>query len=186
MATVGLKNLHYAKLTKDDATGVTYETPARLGGAISLRVDPQNNKTTLYADDAPFATAQSISEINVDIELADLDPSVMAILLGHTIDSVTGEVTSKAGDMAPYVGIAGEAEKHNGAKRFFKLLKGRFSEGEENLQTKGDSPEYTTPKLTGSFVMREYDGQWRRIVDSDSSLGADLIANWYASMEPTT
>ena len=92
MATVGLKNLYYAKNTKDDSTGVTYETPAKLGGAIQVDINPQISKNTLYADDAPFATASSMTEITVTIDTADIAPSVVAALGGHTYDSISGSV----------------------------------------------------------------------------------------------
>lgn len=182
MATVGLKNLYFAKNTKDDSTGVTYDAPARLGAAIQVDINPQNAKNTLYADDAPFAVASSITEITVNINTADIAPSVVAALGGHDYDSITGAVTYKASDTPPYVAIMGESEKHDGKTRYFKLLKGKFNETQETIQTKGEKVEFTTPKLEGSFVAREYDGKWKVICDADSS-NTTIASAWYASVE---
>lgn len=183
MATIGLKNLYYAKNTQDNSSGVAYDTPVKIGGAIQVDIQPTVNKNTLYADDAPFATASSMSEINVSMETADIHPSVVAALGGHTYDSTTGAVTYKADDSPPYVAIMGESEKHDGSVRFFKLLKGKFNETQETLQTRGESPEYTTPKLEGSFVAREYDKKWKVIRDVSASSSTSVATTWYASVE---
>lgn len=182
MATIGLKNLYFAKNTKDDENSVTYETPQRIGGAIQVDINPEVNTNTLYADDAPFAVASSITEITVSLEVADIPSSVVAELGGHSYNSVTGAITYKADDSPPYVAIMGESEKHDGKIRYFKLFKGKFNETQETIQTKGESVEFTTPKIEGSFVAREYDKKWKVVVDADSS-NSTIASAWYASVE---
>lgn len=179
MATVGLKNLYYAKCTQDNAEGLNYETPQRLGGAIQIDVNPQIAKSTIYADDAPFATASSINEITVTIETANLTSDVIAALGGHTIDK-DGKIIYGASDSPPYVAILGESEKHDGTTRYFKLLKGKFNETQETINTKGENVEFTTPKLEGSFVARDYDKKWKVILDSTDTA---VASSWYASVE---
>ncbi len=184
MATVGLKNLYYAVMSADTASGVTYGTPVKIAGAINVDVNPTVNFSTLYGDDAPFASESSMSEISVAIETADLSLEDQAALLGNTIDSTTKELVQKASDTAPYVALMFESGKHNGNTRYVKLLKGKFAPTQETLQTRGESVEYTTPKLEGRFVAREYDGEWKRIADSDNTESATIIASWYTSVEP--
>lgn len=184
MATVGLKNLYYAPLTADTAASLTYGAMKKIAGAIQVDINPSITFNTLYGDDAPFATDSSMTEISVTIETADLPLEDQAALLGHTVDSTTKELVAKASDVAPYVGLAFESNKHNGKVRYVKLLKGKFSPTQETIQTKGESVQYTTPKLEGRFVARENDGEWKRIVDSDNTESAALIAAWYTNMEP--
>lgn len=184
MATVGLKNLYYAIVSADTSSGVTYGTPVKIAGAINVDVNPTVNFSTLYGDDAPFASESSMSEISVSIETADLSLEDQAALLGNTIDSTTKELVQKASDTAPYVALMFESGKHNGNTRYVKLLKGKFAPTQETLQTRGESVEYTTPKLEGRFVAREYDGEWKRIADSDNTESATIIASWYTSVEP--
>jgi len=186
MATVGLKNLYYAPLTSDTDSGVTYGTMKKISGAIQVDINPSVTFNTLYGDDAPFAADSSMTEITVTIETADMPLEDLAALLGHTVDSTTKELSAKASDNAPYVGLAFESNKHNNKVRYVKLLKGKFSPTQETIQTKGESVEYTTPKLEGRFVARTYDGQWKRIADSDNSESATIITNWYTAMEPGT
>lgn len=185
MATVGLKNLYYAPLSSDTTSAISYGAMTKIAGAIQVDINPSVQFNTLYGDDAPFATDSSMSEITVTIETADMALEDVAALLGHTLNSTTKQLEAKASDTAPYVGLAFEAKKHNGETRYVKLLKGRFSPTQETIQTKGESVQFTTPKLEGRFVARTYDGVWKRIVDSDNSGSATLITGWYSAMEPS-
>lgn len=185
MATVGLKNLYYAALSSDTSSGVTYGAPAKISGAIQVDINPSINFNTLYGDDAPFAADSSMSEITVTIESCDLTLEQQAALLGHTVNSTTKQLEAKASDSAPYVAIMFEAKKHNGQTRYVKLLKGKFAPTQETIQTKGESVQYTTPRLEGRFVAREYDGAWKRVVDSDNTESATLISGWYSAVEPS-
>ena len=186
MATVGLKNLYYAKCTADSSSGVTYDTPTKIAGAVQVDINPTVNFTTLYGDDAPFASESSMSEISVTIETADLPIADHAALLGHTVDPTTKQLIAKSSDVAPYVALMFEANKHNNKTRYVKLLKGKFAASQETMQTRGESVEYTTPKLEGRFVAREYDGEWKRVADSDNTESSSVIASWYNSVEPGT
>lgn len=179
MAIIGLKNLFYAKCTQDDEQGIAYSTPTKMGGAIQMAVNPQIAKNTLYADDAPFATASSITDITVTLDVADLTAEVIADLGGHTIGA-NGEIIYGASDSPPYVAILGESEKQDGSTRYFKLLKGKFNETQETIQTKGEKVEFTTPKLEGSFVARKHDKKWKIILDSTD---ATVANSWYASVD---
>lgn len=178
MAQIGLKNFYYAPITKDDEEGTTYGTPKKVGNAVSVDTNPTVNKTQLYGDDMAVATDVSIGEITVSIETTDMPLEDQAILLGQTYDSLTGTVTAKNSDVAPYVGIAFETQKHNGGIRCVKLAKGKFAPSQETLKTKGANLEYQTPKIEGTFVARQSDGAWKIIKDVVS--GADT-ASWYAS-----
>lgn len=57
MALVGLKNIHYAKITKDEDTATTYGTLTKIGNAVSVDIQPQTQKAALYGDDMAVATS---------------------------------------------------------------------------------------------------------------------------------
>ena len=181
MATIGLKNLYYAKLTKDDLSGVTYESgTTKIAGLIEANIEPQTNSTTLYADDIPFATATTQGEINVTINVEDLPVEVHANLLGHTVKD--GVMRIKGSDIAPYVAIMFESQKRDGSTRYIKLLKGKFKEVKMNPKTKAATPEFVTPQLEGTFISRQYDGMSMKMADSTSS-GFTGAANWFSTVE---
>lgn len=51
----GLKEVHYAKITRDEAGTITYGTPVPYKGAVSLTLDAETgDPTKFYADDTIF------------------------------------------------------------------------------------------------------------------------------------
>ena len=182
MAQIGLKNFYYAIQTKDDATGVTYNTPKRIIGLNSVDINPTVNKATLYGDDSALATASSLGEIEVTVDLADLPIEDEAALLGHAYDTTTGVMKCSGSDSAPYVAIMFESEKHDGDIRYIKLLKGKFAESQATTNTRGDNIDYQLPQISGTFVTREYDGEWRKVKDA-SPTDTTVATSWYASVE---
>lgn len=181
MAQIGLKKFYYAVMsTEDTATSApVYETPKRITGLNTVDINPTINKATLYGDDAALATAISFGEVEVTIDLADLPLVDRAALLGHTIGT-DGVMVSKGSDTAPYVAIMFESETHNGLIRYVKLLKGKFAESQETINTRGDNVEYQLPKITGTFVCRANDGAWKKDIDTSDTT---IATSWYASVE---
>ncbi len=181
MPRIGVKNLYYAILTKDDATGVTYSAPVRIKGVININFDVTTNSNTIYADDIPWETANSFGGATVTIETADLTLEEQAALLGHKFEN--GGLTRNASDMAPYVAIMFESAKSNGGITYMKLYKGMFKDPKREFSTKKDQPEFKTSTIEGNFIARQYDGKWEYDVDSDDEDAATKISSWYTSVE---
>lgn len=173
---IGLRDLYYAILTKDDSTGVAYQTPVKIAGAINAKISPKVDTQTLYADDGPSETVTSLGEIEVEFEVKDLPLTVQAALLGHTISN--GVLTKDADDVAPYVALGFRSQKSNGKFRYVWLFKGRFETPEQEYKTKEDKPSFQTPKLKGTFVKRDYDGVWQVIGDEDET-GFTQASTWF-------
>ncbi len=179
---IGVKTLHYSVLTKDDATGVTYETPVSIAGVKTIDVRPSSGVDTLYGDDAPFDIASYLGDIEVTIETAQISIKDLGTLLGHTVEK--GIMEFKSSDEAPYVAILFESVKSNAKKRYVKLLKGKFAEPEDNFQGKDSSVHWNTAKLVGHFVVREYDEAWKRVADEDAAdYESTTGENWYKAVE---
>jgi len=66
----GLKNCHYAKATFDEDGNVTYDTPKRLPGAVSLSMDPEGESENFYADDIVYYVLNNNAGYEGDLELA--------------------------------------------------------------------------------------------------------------------
>ena len=177
MALIGLKNLHYATLTKDDAESSTYGTPKKIGNAVSVDINPTTNTANLYGDDMAVATDITLNEITVTIETTDIPLEDQAALLGHTF--ADGQLTAKGSDTSPDVALLFEAQKHDGGIRCVKLLKGKFAPSQETINTKGENLEYQVPQLTGTFVSRQSDGAWK--ITKDFAKGSDT-ASWYQAV----
>jgi phi13 family phage major tail protein len=179
-ALVGLKDLYYALLTKDDETGVTYGTPAKVSAAITAKISPKVDSAVLYADDGPAETAIAMGEVDVELETQDLPLEIQAAVLGHTLNAATGVMVKNSSDTAPYLALGFKAKKANGKYRFIWLLKGKFSPAEEEYKTSEDKVTYNTPKIKASFVKRANDNNWQYIADEDSGfVGAET---WFTAV----
>lgn len=162
---VGLKDLYYALLEKDDSTGVAYGTPVRIAGAIQANINPNPSVGTLFADDGPMETAATMGQIELSLVAADIPLDVQAVLLGHTMGGAI--LKRKASSTPPWVAIGFRSLKSNGKYRYTWLLKGKFSEPEQNHETRGDSVNFQTPTITGNFVKRDFDDEWIHQTDED-------------------
>lgn len=161
MAKIGLNNFKYAIL---DESAETYETPKSLGKAINCKVSIEKYSAELYADDTLAESDYTFKKGTVNITVDEDDDTIFAEILGHTIDEETGEMIRKDTDIAPYVGIARILTKLVGGVQKYKvefLAKVKFSEPEQDEQTKGDSVEFKTPSIEGT-VTKLSDGTWSK------------------------
>lgn len=183
---IGLKDLYYAKLIKDDETGVQYDTPKKIAPAISASVSPTVNSATLYADNGPIVTANSLGEITVEINPSDIPFDVQVDLLGQTINE-DGVIIDNAEDQAPEVALGFRRTTSAGTSRLVWLLKGKFSLPTEEAQTQGDTPEFQTPTITGVFIKRMFDGNWRYRLDTGmETANQDVATAWFSEVyDPT-
>lgn len=182
MATlIGFDKCFYAKITEGEDGNETYSTPVALPGAISISITPNVNNATLYADDGAYEESSALGNIDVELGLADLTPEIQADILGHTIKN--GVLSRKSSDVQPYVAIGGRSLKSNGKYRYFWLVKGKLNIPEQSRQTKGDSIEYNTPTLSGSFLKRNLDNAWILEADEDSTtLNPTTITSWFTAV----
>lgn len=181
---IGVKNFHYALLTKDDKTGAEYGTPVAVAGVKEINLKSGASQEVLYGDDAPFETANYINDAEVTVNIAQLPLADYAALLGHTVNK--GVVDVKADDTPPLVAIAFESTKSTGGKRYYKILKCRFTEPDDDFKGKESNAGFNTPAMTAKVLTREYDGAYKRIADSDEEdFDATVATKWYESIELT-
>lgn len=177
---IGMDQLYYAIMT--DEALETYDTPKRIPGAITGNVSPTTNSTTLYADDRADEVANSLGDIEIEINPKDLTPDILKDILGATTDS-NGALIQSSTDNAPYVALGWRSRKSNGKYRYYWFYKGKFQPNEEEFQTKEDTPTYQTPTITGLFVPRQKDNKWKVTIDEDgTSVTPDVITAWFTEV----
>lgn len=101
MAIKGLKNLVYAKITKEDETETVYDEVKRLGPAMALNLQPSINRGNLRADDQVLFSDAAKGPIAVTLNTAFLEEEVEADILGKELDE-NGGLTDSATDDPPY------------------------------------------------------------------------------------
>lgn len=81
-----IKNVHIAVKNTDDSGKVTYETPFRIPGAVSLSLEAQGELTPFYADGITYYTSSSNSGYKGDVEFALITDEYREKILKETVD----------------------------------------------------------------------------------------------------
>lgn len=178
---VGLKDIHIAILTEDTSSGTIYEKPEKLERAISAKITPKSNTENIYSDDAVEDVIAAFEGIDVEIELNQLSLTSRAKLQGAKI--VKGVLIENKNDIAPTIALGFKSKKTNGKYRYAWLLKGKFEITSDEYDTEGEKPAPKTAKLSGKFFARDFDGNYRFIVDEDET-GVDetIISGWFTAV----
>ena len=129
---IGLDEVHIAKVISDDANGIVYDTPIALKGAVNATVNPNSDVATDYGDNGVFFVTNNRGNTEMNLELIDVDPTVLAQMLGQR--KVNGVTIETPLDQSPYfavgfrVWIAGENDGEEEARALASLLK-RYMRG---------------------------------------------------------
>jgi len=182
---IGLDKFHYALLNSDTTAGVSYQTPIALKGALTVAYNPNSEIATLFADDGPYDTAETIGEIELEVGIADISQEDYAAIMGHTITG--GVMNELATDQPVDVAFGFRAKRSNGGYSYYWFLKGKFSKPSMDHETKGDSIGWQTPTMNGKFVARIYDGRYRSTTRDDADdYTAAIGTTWFDSVYGTT
>jgi len=95
----GLKNVHVAKLTEDDEGKVTFATPKKIPGAVSLSLPPVGEKTAFYADDIEYYTSIQNNGYEGTLEIALIPDWFNKEIMGETADE--NEVYTENANVQP-------------------------------------------------------------------------------------
>lgn len=148
---IGCDKLHYALLTADTGTELTYSTPVAMPGVMTLGITANTDSQTAFYDDGPGEVATALGDIEVTIEKNALSAQEKSVLLGHKLDT-NGAVIYGSEDIPPFVALGFRNLRTDGTYRYVWLYKGKFQEPEDSSTTKGDSIEFQNESITGSFV----------------------------------
>lgn len=194
MATrIGCDNLVYAIMTTEDTatTAPQYAAVKPALGVISVNINPNASQETLFADDGPYDTATTLGKIDVEINKAELTTENKADLLGHQVDSNGGIVYGDS-DIAPWVAIGFRTLKSNGKYRYVWLYKGKFTDPEDNNETKGDSINFQTDTISGQFVKLSNQitingvkvRPWKYEIDADNKDAKEAaMTSWFDAVQ---
>lgn len=190
---IGCDNLVWAKLKKDDGVKLEYDVPVALPGLMSIGINPNTESATAFYDDGPAESATTLGEIEVTIQKSALGAKESATLLGHAMDT-NGMVIYGANDTAPEGALGFRTLKSDGTYKYCWLLKGVFTDPEEENETKGDSINFQSDELVGKFAkvnkkytvtdsitMKSKEVQpWRLMIDAGAEgVSEKLIAGWF-------
>jgi len=186
MATIGLDNMVYAKIT-EDAQGIeTYAVPKILAKAIKADLSIELAEAALYADDALAHAIKAFKGGKLSLGVEDIGVAVASDLTGASVDD-NGVLVAASEDDGCLVAVGFRALKPDNSFRYFWLYRVKFAVPSSNLQTKGDSIQFQTPVIDGTIMRRnklDANGKhpWKaEITEGDPSVAA-VIAAWFTQV----
>lgn len=160
MAGIGLKRFRYAELNDDG----TYGTVKTLAGAIECTVSLELSEAVLYADDMIKEQVSVFQSGTITAGIDDDDDTIFSEILGKTMNSETGLVTSNVEDTPIYVGFGHVIPKLVNNVRKYKVEffpKVKFKPFFTDAKTKSDSLEFTTPSVEAT-IFEDANGNWEK------------------------
>lgn len=190
---IGCDNLVYAIMKTEDTASVApvYDTPKPAPGVMHININPNASQETLFADDGPMETATTLGKIEVEIQKNELTTENRADLLGHTIDANGGIVYGDS-DVPPYVAIGFRTLKSSGKYKYTWLYKGKFTDPEEQNETKGDGINFQADTISGQFTRLNNlttigsvkKRLWKYDIDGDNATAKEETMNsWFESVQ---
>lgn len=187
MATIGLDQLYYSKITEGANGDETYANPVSLAKAISADIAVELNEASLFADDAEAESIKAFKSGKLTLGVDDIGVTAAQDLTGASVDD-NGVLVASTEDQAPYVAIGFRALKANGKYRYFWLYRVKFAVPSTNLATKGDSIAFQTPTIEGTIMRRnKVDGNGRHPWKTEVTEGATgvteaTINSWFTKV----
>lgn len=176
----GVKNVHFAPITETGGV-ITFDTPVKFPGAVSLTLEPLGETTPFYADDSAYYVSVSNNGYEGTYEVAEIPLEFRTKILGDDLSEdgiLTETTTSKPKQFAMMFEFDGDVKATRHV--LYNCTASRPSQGSE---TKGESIEPGTSEL--SFTASpNAEGIVKR---STTATTTDEIYNaWYTKVfEPT-
>ena len=187
---IGLDNVVIAKVLSDSAEGISFGPVIALKGAVNATVNPNSDVAVDYADNGPFFSASNRGNTELSLEMIDVDPDVLAQLLGQRkVNGVTVETAlDQSSDYALgfRVWLAGKDDNGNNRYQLFWYAKGKFSVPETGGETKTESLNFGHISVTAQFVQTQFvpNGQeagtiCTHVRTDDPSVPSSVKTNWF-------
>ena len=188
-STTGLKDVVIAKMLTDTETvgatagATTYDTPAKLVGALNVELSPDSgDPDEQWVDDHLNDVLIPTPRIKFTAEMADIPPETRALINTHTTDT-NGVVVAKGDDAVTYFALGFKSQKQNGSTRYEWLYKGYAKLIGSKSETIGkDGRKRQTTKIEFTFVPRTSDNVYHVFVDDDTPAFSTAKATFFTTV----
>ena len=180
----GILDVYVARMTTPDTSSArpTYDTPRVLGKSIEVTITPVYKEGQLYASNRMVRNKKIIDHYDLKFNADVISPENNAYIFNRQADSNGVQIID--GDADPIEMAVGLCRtKDNGAKEYWWLYRGKFSEPTITGKTDTDKIEYQTPTIEGRCDRRIYDNRLGMVADSeDTELTASVLTTWFNSV----
>lgn len=182
----GFKDVYVAKVTANNNSTYTAETPIKLARGISAKVSDKFNREKIYSDDGVEDVIDSYEGTDVELEVSALAPQDYALLYNNLYEN--GYLVKKASDVAQELALGYRCKQRNGKYEFTWLYCGRFERPEQEETTQKDKIEVASQTLKGSFYQRQKDDEYQIVVDETNLIESNTdakaaIEDWFSKVQ---
>lgn len=178
---IGVRDLHIAKITKDDLSGTTYESPVAVPSLISIEIADNTENVTFYSDDVVEQVIPAFSGKEVTIELGYLSHEIESKISGNTYEN--GVFTQSSDAVASEYAIMFRAPLSKGGFQYVTLYKGVLSRNEATYQGKEESIESSNVTLTGVFMPLISNGKVSARANSTDEGAEEFTSKWFTAVQ---
>lgn len=180
---IGCKDLHFAPLTTDTSSNLTYGTIKKIPSLVAIDIKDSSDSVVFYSDDVAEQTINTFANKEVTIELGYLDPKLEAEITGQKYEN--GVFIQEATPASKELALMFKAELSTGGYQYVCLYKGVLKRDESAYKTKEESIEGQTVKLTGIFSPLANNGRvFIKANDSDTE-NKTLVGKWFTEVPKT-
>jgi len=172
----GFKNAYYAKITETEGK-ISYGTPVKLNGAVSMSLAAAGELVQFYADDSLYFSDNTNNGYDGTLELALVPDDFKTDILGETLDANQVMVENATGVSNPFALLC-EFTTDNGAKKF-AFYNCIASRPELAATTMGETKEVSTETLNLT-IRPNKEGLVK--TSTTASTSQETINDWYNSV----
>ncbi len=173
----GLKNVHYAPITEGEG-GITFGTPKRLPGAVSLTLEVQGEEVEFEADDVIYYSSYSNTGYKGTLEIANITDDFRKDILGDVEDETSHVLMEYASAEAKPFALLYEVNGDQKATRRV-LYYCTVSRPGENASTSGKTKTPQTDSMSLTAVPMA-DGLTRARTQENTT--AAVFNDWYKAV----
>jgi phage major tail protein, phi13 family len=175
----GVSKLYYAVATEADDGTLTFGTPVSIPGAVNLKLDPEGDTLTEYADNGIWTQVTASNGYKGSLEVECFPDSFRSDCLGETIDSVNGVVTESALANPSHFALMGEFSGDKKARKwvYYYCLATRPG---ADAKTKADKLDPMHESVDLAICPRSDDSVVMRY--TNESVTDAIAAAWYTTV----
>ena len=162
----GLSNVHIAKITETDGV-ITYGTPFKMPGAVSLTAEPEGETTPFYADNIQYYVAVANNGYAGDLEIAMTPQEFLTTILGQTVDT-NGAIFESSDDINARFALMGEIDG-DAKKRRFVYYDCTATRPSAEMNTIEDTKEPQTDTISITMTPRSSDKVIKAVIEPNET-----------------
>lgn len=177
MPKIGLRDLHVHEIENETDTSVEYGEAVKIAKLIEVSISPQVSEASLYGDDQLTDFASALSRYDITINVGDLTPEQVGMLLGQEVNEA-GMVYSSIDLNQPEFGVSFRAQNADGTFQYRQMFKVKFSPSDETYNTKGENIEFQTESITGVAMPLKMNGNFdTKVIGTDAN--KEITDKWF-------